>query len=215
MTSTEAKFGLFVPLVSQLDRAEDVAKLLDAGYDLALAEPETIQWFALKYANATPTTYAIFDTFATESGRSAHLSGKIAEALMAKAPKLLSPAPEIGQVEVLASKVKSSSDGKTAGLSVGLRVLIEAKPEKTQALKDFLISALPLVEEESETLVWYAIHFTGTNKFGIVDFFPNEGGRSAHIKGKVAAALFASADELLMGAPDIAKVDVQAAKVIA
>ncbi|KAF8951614.1 hypothetical protein BDZ97DRAFT_1909847 [Flammula alnicola] len=186
---------------------------LNGGYDLVQAEPETSQWFALKYAGVTPGTFAIFDTFVTTFGRTAHLSGKVASALMANAPKLLSPAPEIGELEVLASKVKASGGGKTGGLSLGLRVIIEAKPEKVQTVKDFLIGALPIVEGEPETPVWYAIHFPGTNKFGIVDFFASEGGRAAHLAGKVAAALFASVDELLTGAPDVVMVDVLAAKV--
>jgi quinol monooxygenase YgiN len=67
--------------------------------------------------------------------------------------------------------------------------------------------------EEPETPVWYAIRYPGTNKFGIVDFFSSEQGRNAHLTGKVAAALFASVDELLTGTPDLVKVDVVAAKV--
>ncbi|KAF8957603.1 hypothetical protein BDZ97DRAFT_1924482 [Flammula alnicola] len=211
--ATDIKYGLLVPLVAQPDKELAVSDFLNGGYDLVQAEPETSQWFALKYAGVTPSTFAIFDTFATTSGRAAHLSGKVAEALMANAPKLLSPAPEIGELEVLASKVKASGGGKTGGLSLGLRVIIEAKSEKVQTVKDFLIGALPIVEEEPETPVWYAIHFPGTNKFGIVDFFASEGGREAHLVGKVAAALFASVDDLLTGAPDVVKVDVLAAKV--
>ncbi|KAF8152383.1 hypothetical protein B0H34DRAFT_114875 [Crassisporium funariophilum] len=134
-----AKHGLLVPLVAQTGKSNDVAKFLHGGYDIVQTETETIQWFAVKYADVTPETYAIFDTFTTTSGRDAHLSGKVAEALMANAPKLLSPAPEIGQVEVLASKVVKVGDTKTAGLSVGLRVLFTAKPEKVQAVKEFLI----------------------------------------------------------------------------
>jgi len=40
-----------------------------------------------------PSTYGIFDTFADESGRQAHLTGKVAQALMAKAPELFAKAP--------------------------------------------------------------------------------------------------------------------------
>ena len=48
---------------------------------------------------------------------------------------------DIRQVEVLASKVEKGAvaSDKKAGLSVGLRVLIEAKPEKVQTVRDFLI----------------------------------------------------------------------------
>jgi len=138
---------------------------------------------------------------------------------MANKDTLLVPGDEgvtISPVEILASKVKPTATGKggvTGGLKNGLRVLIKAKPEKVTQVKEFLTGALPLVEAEADTLIWYAIAFPGTNQFGIVDFFPSDEGRNAHLAGKVAAALFANVDELLVGPPDVVKVDVLAAKV--
>ncbi|KAF8808820.1 hypothetical protein BYT27DRAFT_7188294 [Phlegmacium glaucopus] len=208
------KYGILAPLVAQIGKDADVAEFLDAGYSIVQSEPDTIQWFAVKYNDVTPSTFAIFDTFTSEAGRQAHLDGQVPVALSANAARLLAPEPvDIGQVEVLASKVEKVASTKTAGLSLGLRVLIEAKPEKVQTVRDFLISALPLVDEEPETPVWYAIYIPGTNKFGIIDFFASEAGRNAHLGGKVAAALFSSVDELLTGAPDVVKVDVLAAKI--
>jgi len=222
------KYGILAPLVTLIGKDGDVAEFLDAGYSIVQNEPDTIQWFAVKYNNVAPTTsttstttFAIFDTFTSEAGRQAHLDGQVPVALAENAARLLVPEPvNIRQVEVLASKVEKvtvESDGGNlkAGLSVGLIVLIEAKPEKVQTVRDFLIGALPLVDEEPLTPVWYAIYFPGTNTFGIVDFFASEAGRDAHLTGKVAAALFASVDELLTGAPDVVKVDVLAAKITA
>jgi quinol monooxygenase YgiN len=51
-----------------------------------------------------PSKYGIFDTFADENGRNAHLNGEIAKALFAKADELLAQAPKIEKPEVLASK---------------------------------------------------------------------------------------------------------------
>ena len=48
----------------------------------------------------------IFDAFADEAGRQAHLSGKIAAALMAKAGELFSTPPVIEKVDLLAAKLK-------------------------------------------------------------------------------------------------------------
>ncbi|RYE73393.1 MAG: antibiotic biosynthesis monooxygenase, partial [Oxalobacteraceae bacterium] len=48
--------------------------------------------------------------------------------------------------------------------------------------------------------------------FGILDAFPDEAGRQAHLSGKVAAALMAKAAELFAEPPSIEKVDVLAAK---
>ncbi|KAJ7707497.1 hypothetical protein B0H17DRAFT_1032885 [Mycena rosella] len=213
MPSSEVSLALFVPLISKGDKVTDVAQFLGAGYDLVQAEPETIQWFGIKYADHAPPTFAILDTFRAEGGRAAHLGGKVAEALMANAPALLAAGPEIAQPNVLANKVVEGDKSRTAGLGNGLRVMLTAKPEKVQAVKEFLIGALPLVEAEKETLVWYALEFPGTNGFAIVDFFAGESGRNAHLSGKVAEALFANADALLASPPDIVKFDVVAASV--
>jgi quinol monooxygenase YgiN len=51
-----------------------------------------------------PGKYGIFDTFADENGRNAHLNGEIAKALFAKATDLLATPPEISKPEVLAVK---------------------------------------------------------------------------------------------------------------
>jgi quinol monooxygenase YgiN len=48
--------------------------------------------------------YGIFDTFADENGRNAHLNGEIAKALFAKAKDLFAKSPEIAKPEILASK---------------------------------------------------------------------------------------------------------------
>jgi quinol monooxygenase YgiN len=48
--------------------------------------------------------------------------------------------------------------------------------------------------------------------FAIVDVFPDEAGRQAHLAGAVAAALMERADELLAAPPAIDQVDVLAAK---
>ncbi len=52
-----------------------------------------------------PTTFGIFDAFPDDAGRDAHLAGRVAEALMAKAPDLLAEPPAIEKVDVLAAKL--------------------------------------------------------------------------------------------------------------
>jgi quinol monooxygenase YgiN len=51
-----------------------------------------------------PSKFGIFDTFADEAGRDAHLHGEIAKALFAKADELLAKPPQIEMVELLAVK---------------------------------------------------------------------------------------------------------------
>jgi quinol monooxygenase YgiN len=96
-------------------------------------------------------------------------------------------------------------------VTVALYVRLEAKPGKESAVADFLRSALPLVNEEPATTVWFAIQM-GPSTFGIFDAFPDDAGRQAHLSGKVAAALMENAPELLSEAPRIEQIEVLAAK---
>ncbi len=65
-------------------------------------EPATTTWFAIRMG---PATFGIFDAFPDESGRQAHLQGRVAAALGAKAGELLSEPPTIERVDVLAAKL--------------------------------------------------------------------------------------------------------------
>jgi quinol monooxygenase YgiN len=96
-------------------------------------------------------------------------------------------------------------------VTVALLVKLEAKPGKEAEVEAFLLSGLPIVQEESATLAWFGIRL-GPSTFGIFDAFPDDAGRQAHLSGKVAAALMAKAPELLATPPTIEKVDVLAAK---
>jgi quinol monooxygenase YgiN len=96
-------------------------------------------------------------------------------------------------------------------VKLALYVHLEAKPGKEKDVEAFLLSGLPLVEEEPATIAWFALKM-GPSTFGIFDAFPDEAGRDAHLNGKVAAALMAKAGELLATPPSIQKVDLLAAK---
>lgn len=95
------KLALLVTLQAKPGKEADVEKFLKGGLALVQQEPQTQKWFALKLAHGK---YGIFDTFNDETGRKAHLSGKVAEALMAQAGDLFNHAPVIEQVEILALK---------------------------------------------------------------------------------------------------------------
>jgi len=88
---------------------------------------------------------------------------------------------------------------------------LEAKPGKEQDVADFIKSALPLAQQETGTVSWYALQI-GPSTFGIFDTFENENGRNAHLGGQIAAALMAKAPELLAIPPVIEKVDLLAVK---
>ncbi len=96
------KTALFVRLEAKPGKETDVEAFLRGGLPVVQEEPATTAWFALRLG---PSTFGIFDAFPDEAGRQAHLSGRVAAALMAKASELLSEPPVIGKVDVLASKL--------------------------------------------------------------------------------------------------------------
>ena len=95
------KLALFTRLEAKPGKEAAVADLLETGLALARQEATTPIWFALRLS---PTTFGVFDAFHDEAGRQAHLSGPIAQALMAKAPELFASPPSIEPIEVLGLK---------------------------------------------------------------------------------------------------------------
>jgi quinol monooxygenase YgiN len=97
-------------------------------------------------------------------------------------------------------------------ITKGLLVRLEAKTGHEQDVDNFLREALPLVREEEETVAWFGVRL-GPSSFAIVDAFPDESGRDAHLNGRVGSALMERASELLAEPPSIERFDVLAAKV--
>lgn len=95
------KLALLARLEAKPGKEQQVAEFLKSALPLAEAEPGTIRWYTLQIG---PTTFGIFDTFADEAGRDAHLNGEIAKALMAQASELLAVSPVIEKVDLLAVK---------------------------------------------------------------------------------------------------------------
>lgn len=96
------KVALFVKLHAKPGKETDMANFLQQGLALVNQETTTPVWFALRLG---PSTFGIFDAFSDEAGRSAHLSGPIAAALMANAADLLAQPPQIEHVDVLGAKL--------------------------------------------------------------------------------------------------------------
>src|SRR5882757_4067760 len=94
--------ALFVRLEAKSGKEADVAEFLRDGLAIVQEEPATTAWFAIQLG---PSTFGIFDAFPNEAGRQAHLSGRVAAALMARASELLSQPPTIEKVDVLAAKL--------------------------------------------------------------------------------------------------------------
>lgn len=95
------KYALFVRLEAKPGKEQAVADFLAAGLVMAGGERTTPIWFALKLS---PTTFGVFDAFASEEDRQTHLHGDIAKALMAHAGELLASPPSIESIDVLGMK---------------------------------------------------------------------------------------------------------------
>lgn len=96
------KVALWVRLDAKPDKVGEVEAFLKGGLPLVEAEPATVAWFAIRIG---PSSFGIFDAFPDDAGRQAHLTGRVAEALMAKASDLLATPPHIEKIDVLAAKL--------------------------------------------------------------------------------------------------------------
>lgn len=96
------KVALFVRLEAKPGKESEVEAFLKGGLPLVIEEPATTAWFGIRLG---PTTFGIFDVFPDDAGRQAHLSGKVAAALMARAAELFSVPPSIEKIDVLAAKL--------------------------------------------------------------------------------------------------------------
>ena len=93
-----------------------------------------------------------------------------------------------------------------------LVVRMTARAETRDEVARFLAGAVDLANAEAGTTVWFALR-TDDSTFWIVDAFPSEAERQAHLDGQIAKALLENAERLLTGAPEILPADVLAAKV--
>ncbi len=93
--------GLLALLEAKPGKGAELAAFLQQGRELAVAETGTVTWYAFRLSE---TTYGIFDTFADEDGRQAHLNGQIPAALGQVGPDLLAADPDIRLADVIAAK---------------------------------------------------------------------------------------------------------------
>ncbi|MFM0223966.1 putative quinol monooxygenase [Paraburkholderia dipogonis] len=95
------KHAFFVRLEAKPGKEQAVADFLTSGLEMTNREATTPIWFALKFS---PTTFGVFDAFASEEDRQAHLLGSMANALMTSADEMLASPPSIEPIDVLAVK---------------------------------------------------------------------------------------------------------------
>ena len=95
------KCGLLVRLEAKPGKEQAVADFLAAGVEMTNRETGTPIWFALKLS---PTTFGVFDAFASEEDRQAHLGGNMAKSLMSRVDEMLAKPPSVEPVDILGMK---------------------------------------------------------------------------------------------------------------
>lgn len=97
----DVNVGLLIRFEALSGREAEVESFLDAGLPMVQEEPKTTAWFGIRLG---PSTFGIFDVFPDEEGREAHLSGRVAAALMDNVGELFQE-PTIERIDVIASKL--------------------------------------------------------------------------------------------------------------
>jgi quinol monooxygenase YgiN len=95
------KYGILALLQAKPGKESAVSDLLKSAQALAREEAQTVVWYAFQ---SGPNMFGIFDAFADEAGRKAHLEGRIAQILMGRADELLAVPPDLRMLDVLAVK---------------------------------------------------------------------------------------------------------------
>src|SRR5215467_8306437 len=98
--------ALWVELNAKPGKERELEEFLKSAQPLAEREKDTVSWYVVKMG---PANFGIFDTFADENGRKAHLDGEIAKAQMSKGKELLAADPKIHQIDVIAAKTGRSA----------------------------------------------------------------------------------------------------------
>lgn len=102
MSEVRVRCGLLLRLEAKAGKEAELEAFLRGGLPFVEEEPGTIAWFGIRIG---PSTFGIFDAFPGEPGRQAHLTGRLADLLRAKAPGLLASMPSIEKVDILAAKL--------------------------------------------------------------------------------------------------------------
>lgn len=93
--------GLWVQIEAKEGKESEVEEMLSGALEAIQAEEGTTAWFALKIGEKS---FGIFDAFADDAGRDAHLGGEVAKALMGAVGDLIEE-PSIDKNDILAAKL--------------------------------------------------------------------------------------------------------------
>lgn len=201
-----ASRGLFVRMHARQGKDSAVEEFLHSALPLVQDEPGILAWFAVHFGRGE---YGIFDVFADDAARDAHLAGPLPAELKRRAGELFETEPRIQEFEVLADKmpvVSAFPDTK------GLLLTFKAKSGHEQDVEQFFQYAHELVNNELNTTAWFAMR-TNDHEYGIFDVFPSNGDRFVHLVGHVPRELAKQAFTLMGSMPEVEMLNIQAEKI--
>ena len=189
--------GLLVRLEAKWGKEAEVEEMLRAALPLVQRETGTTAWFAIRFGRLE---FGIFDVFPDDAALEAHLSGPVATALFERASTLLVEPPKVHKLGVLADKLPGTQLSEPDTKAVLLT--FKAKTGHEQEVETFLRDAQGLVCEEPKTNAWFALRLD-SGEYGIFDVFSDNGGRFAHLTGRVPRELTKHALSMLGSLPDM------------
>lgn len=103
--------AIWIEMEAKPGKEQEVANFLKSAQSLAEREPGTITWYAMRLGGPK---FGIFDTFADEHGREAHINGEIAKQLSNRAKELFAKDPQIHKIDLLGAKVPGAARAHSA-----------------------------------------------------------------------------------------------------
>ncbi len=197
--------GLLVRLKAKTGKDDAVEGFLHSALGEVGKELSTTAWFAIRFGRSE---YGIFDVFADDAARDAHLAGPLAKMLLEDEQGLFAVPPRIQKFAVIADKLPAMLPPE---LTKALLLTFKAKARRVAAVEDFLRNAMQWVRAEPKTAAWFAIRLE-SGEYGIFDLFPDAMGRFEHLTGHVPRELAKHALSLLGSIPDLRLLNVVAAK---
>jgi quinol monooxygenase YgiN len=195
--------GLLTRMIARPGQSAQAELFQQCALPQARAEPGTLAWFALRFGRED---YGFFSVFGDEAGQQAHLQGPIAQGLKEKGPQILRRDAEIARLDILASKLPVPP----RATSLGVLLAFKAKAGHEAEVVQFLRDGRHMVEEEPDTVAWFALHWADRQHYGIFGVFPDLRARNAHLSGRVPRELAKHALQLVGGMPSMKRPEVLA-----
>jgi quinol monooxygenase YgiN len=196
--------ALFVAIEAQRGHEEEIAEFLRSSLGPVQEEPETRNWYAVRFNDSH---FGIFDTFPGAAGQIRHLLGKAGRTLMLKSFTAMESVPDIDSADLIAAKPFIQGPAPALALYMPL----QAREGRAQVLANHLKACASMVADEPGTSAWYALDM-GAGHFATFNVFPGKPARDAHLAGEVTGALVARAADLLAHPPELKGGEVLAAK---